>query len=74
MNLESAVLPPPNLDAYVSALANNGTRIIPGSRGSYWVRHESFALMRIPGFCVTPRMARRSTGCFGHPGLPSQAT
>lgn len=41
------------LDAYASALARNGTSVLPGLPGTFWVRYESYAMMRMPTFVVT---------------------
>lgn len=40
------------IDAYASTLAGNGTKILPGLCSTYWIRYESFAIMRIPTFCT----------------------
>lgn len=42
------------VEAYASALARNGSRILTGLSGTFWVRYESYALMRIPTFVLTP--------------------
>lgn len=39
---------------YVSALARNGTKVLPGARGTFWVQYECYAMMRGPTFDLTP--------------------
>jgi hypothetical protein len=39
---------------YAAELARNGTHILPGSSGTFWVRNESGALMRVPTFSLMP--------------------
>jgi hypothetical protein len=39
---------------YASELARIGTRIVPGTSGTFWVRYESGAMMRIPTFHMAP--------------------
>lgn len=42
------------VDAYASAVAREGTRILTGFPGTFWIRYESYAMMRIPTFVLTP--------------------
>jgi hypothetical protein len=42
------------ISSYGSSLARNDRHIIPGSSGTFWAEYESFAMMRIPDFCLTP--------------------
>ncbi len=42
------------IDDYASALVRHGTRLVPGFAGTYWACYESWALMRIPTFCLMP--------------------
>lgn len=42
------------LDGYASALARSGRRLLPGLPGTFWVRYESYAMMRVPTFALTP--------------------
>lgn len=42
---------------YAAELAKNGTRILPGTLGSFWVGHELGAMVRIPTFHLLPPTA-----------------
>lgn len=37
---------------YATELARRGIAVLPGSSGTYWIRHEPGALMRLPAFCT----------------------
>lgn len=42
------------LDGYASALVRSGRRLLSGSSGTFWIRYESYAMMRVPTFALTP--------------------
>lgn len=42
---------PLSIAEYVTELAKNGTPVMPGTSGAFWVGGEPGALMRIPTFC-----------------------
>jgi len=42
---------------YASELVRIGTRVVPGSPGTFWVGHELGAMVRIPTFHLTPPAA-----------------
>ncbi|MBA5863366.1 MAG: hypothetical protein GDA65_11740 [Nitrospira sp. CR1.1] len=44
----------PTLDGYASALARSGRRVLPGLPGTFWIRYESYAMMRVPTFALRP--------------------
>lgn len=43
---------PSTLAEYAGALSGNSQRNLPGTAGTFWVRYESIAMMRIPVFCL----------------------
>jgi hypothetical protein len=43
---------PMGIDAYAAALADCRTSILPGLSATYWIRYESFGIMRLPTFCT----------------------
>src|SRR5262245_61436459 len=43
-----------SIGEYASELARTGTRIVAGSSGTFWVRYESGAMVRIPTFHLAP--------------------
>jgi hypothetical protein len=42
---------------YVEDLIRNGSRILPGSAGTYWAGYESTTMVRIPTFHLGPPTA-----------------
>ena len=53
---------------YVTELASNGTRILPGTRETFWIQHESLALIR-RRFTALHRLPRSFVRHFGAVGL-----
>jgi len=41
-----------SMKEYASAIERKGQRVVPGANGTYWVRYESHALMRMPPCCT----------------------
>ena len=50
----SGQAPVATIFSYGSSLAQNNRHIISGSSGTLWTEYESFAMMRIPDFCLNP--------------------
>jgi len=42
------------MDDYASALTRSGRRLLPGRPGTFWMSYESYAMMRVPTFALTP--------------------
>ena len=45
---------PKSMAEYAADLARSGVRILPGAQGTYWTTYESYAMMRLPTFHLTP--------------------
>ena len=45
---------PRSMAEYAADLARSGVRILPGAQGTYWTTYESYAMMRLPTFHLTP--------------------
>ncbi|MGQ0810217.1 MAG: hypothetical protein ACT4OO_03215 [Nitrospiraceae bacterium] len=54
MSSQSAEAIPLSINNYASLLLKTGMRLVPGASGTYWVKYESFAMMRVPTFCLVP--------------------
>lgn len=54
------------LGGYASALARSGRRQLPGLPGTFWIRYESYAMMRVPTFALTPPSQDELHGILRH--------
>ena len=45
---------PLSIAEYTAALARNGSRILPGAQGTFWLQYEFLSMMRIPIFQLAP--------------------
>ncbi|GAC1651194.1 MAG: hypothetical protein NVS4B12_21770 [Ktedonobacteraceae bacterium] len=49
---------PTSMTEYAADLARSGVRILPGAAGTYWSAYESYAMIRLPTFHLTPPTAQ----------------
>src|SRR5262249_36680479 len=45
---------PLSIAEYSSGLARNGTRVVEGRPGTFWITHETSAMLRVPTFHLAP--------------------
>lgn len=47
-----------SITEYAASLKRSGVHVVPGEAGTFWVRHESGAMVRVPKFHLAPPLAR----------------